>query len=1242
MKHTYTLKERARIFTIIFCLSFFAPLMLLSQIGTFDPSEYTLIHNYDFGTSATSTIKNLTDLENSFNPYGVAGTTVINEEWQRYKPFNTTNHHFTTNALELRADTTLGGVFPGGISSGQIVSHETFHPNNGNTYAFVLRAKIPEGDGLWPAYWMYCPGGGVCTNSEIDIFEFYDNADGDTYDWSGGDLGAGTGPLYYDITNEKGDWHPGFNFADDFHEYILIWKEGRLERIVDSTFVKGSFFDWLGGHPEVLINLALGGPNYDPTVNGTPWPAIFELDYFRVYEKPATGMTVTITSPGQEEIFMEGEDITITAEASHSNGSIMQVEFFDGITSLGIDTSPPYSATLNNILPGTHGLTAVSTANDDATEIGVPVIIPVWSKEVNGNVTTIRLNQQVNGGTMNSLGTYTFDAGNAASVTIRTDGTDGYVVADAVKLSKSGQSDIIMDSEDASGVSISGSWTSSTFTPGYLGGEYKHDGNSGKGSKSITYTPNLPVSGDWTVSMQWVSGGNRASNVPVDIDDGLDDSGLMVSITNPADGAVFTQGDTIVVSAEAADSAGTVTQVEFFEGTNSLGIDTSSPYSITWNNVEGRTYALRAVATDNDDNTKTSDPVQIVVNYPLPVNPVRLVVKHSNMALTIADSSTSDDGNIIQKAYSGGDDQQWNIQPAEGGYYSVVNVHSGKALEVAGASTSNGANVQQGTYEGSHHQQWAIEDVGDGYVRLTARHSGKALDVQDASLVDGANVQQWEYDGSTHKQWKIESGDIDTTTTVFVNQTQNGGIWNSLGSFTFNAGTAGSVKIRTDGTNGYVVADAIKFSKSGQSDIILDSEHTTGINFAGSWTTSTYDPGFLGSNYKHDGNAGKGSKRVTYTPDLPVSGEWTVAMIWSAASNRASNVPVDIIHSDGSSVNTPPIVSITSPSNGAVFTDGENITMSADAADSDGSIIQVAFFEGVNSLGIDTTAPYSVMWNNVTIGSYSLTAVATDEDNETTTSDPISITVNSSAGGGTTTTVFVDQTQNGSTWNSLGSFTFNAGSSGSVKIRTNGTNNYVIADAVKFSKSGEADIILDSENSSGISVVGNWPESSYSPDYIGTNYRHDGHANKGYKSVTYTPYLPASGEWTVSMFWNSGIDRASNVPVDITHASEGSGGSTATLVNNGNYYSIVNSATEDEMIVYPNPLESGDLIIHYAGQVNKDTYLKITNLLGEEVFSVQVAESPMYVDKSNLSPGIFMVHVVSNGQKISTAKLIIE
>ena len=91
----------------------------------------------------------------------------------------------------------------------------------------------------------------------------------------------------------------------------------------------------------------------------------------------------------------------------------------------------------------------------------------------------------------------------------------------------------------------------------------------------------------------------------------------------------------------------------------------------------------------------------------------------------------------------------------------------------------------------------------------------------------------------------------------------------------------------------------------------------------------------------------------------------------------------------------PPSVSITSPANGASFSGPTNITISAAASDSDGTISKVEFFQGSTKLGEKTTSPYDFTWTNASPASYgySLTAKATDNAGATTTSSAVNIIV---------------------------------------------------------------------------------------------------------------------------------------------------------------------------------------------------------------------------------------------------------
>ena len=92
--------------------------------------------------------------------------------------------------------------------------------------------------------------------------------------------------------------------------------------------------------------------------------------------------------------------------------------------------------------------------------------------------------------------------------------------------------------------------------------------------------------------------------------------------------------------------------------------------------------------------------------------------------------------------------------------------------------------------------------------------------------------------------------------------------------------------------------------------------------------------------------------------------------------------------------NQPPTVSITSPANGASFTDPATITIDGTAADGDGTIARVDFYRDAQLIGSDTTSPYSATWGGVSAGSYTLTAVAMDDDGASTTSAAVNVTVN--------------------------------------------------------------------------------------------------------------------------------------------------------------------------------------------------------------------------------------------------------
>ena len=93
-----------------------------------------------------------------------------------------------------------------------------------------------------------------------------------------------------------------------------------------------------------------------------------------------TPPTVLITAPADGAVFAWKPTITVVASASDSDGNVTKVEFRDGTTVLGQDTSAPYSFTWRNVPPGSHLLTARATDNAGAVTTSSPVGITVRPK----------------------------------------------------------------------------------------------------------------------------------------------------------------------------------------------------------------------------------------------------------------------------------------------------------------------------------------------------------------------------------------------------------------------------------------------------------------------------------------------------------------------------------------------------------------------------------------------------------------------------------------------------------------------------------------------------------------------------------------------------------------------------------------------------------------------------------------------------------------------------------------------
>jgi plastocyanin len=100
-------------------------------------------------------------------------------------------------------------------------------------------------------------------------------------------------------------------------------------------------------------------------------------------------------------------------------------------------------------------------------------------------------------------------------------------------------------------------------------------------------------------------------------------SPLSVTITNPAAGTVLAAPANITIQAVAADTDGTVTNVQFLLGTTIVTNETAAPFTVTTNNLAAGSYTLSAIASDNLGATATNavtisvvTPLALVISAP--------------------------------------------------------------------------------------------------------------------------------------------------------------------------------------------------------------------------------------------------------------------------------------------------------------------------------------------------------------------------------------------------------------------------------------------------------------------------------------------------------------------------------------------------------------------------------------------------------------------------------------------------
>jgi beta-glucanase (GH16 family) len=254
------------------------------------PKGYHLVWQDEFNADGRPDPKNW-DYEHGF---------VRNEEFQWYKPENAVCADGKL-IIESRRETKLNPGYREGSSDWRTNRHAAQYTSaslitrglHSWQYGyFVMRGRIDTRPGIWPAWWTLGISKPWPACGEIDIMEYYAGHVNANVAWEKADGSPSWVTTFKQIT----DFHDP-RWSLKFHLWAMEWKRDFIHLYLDGALLtsvdlsrtrdaRHNGFNPFHQPAYMLLNQAIGGQS-GGNPEHTKFPSRFEVDYVRVYQRPA-------------------------------------------------------------------------------------------------------------------------------------------------------------------------------------------------------------------------------------------------------------------------------------------------------------------------------------------------------------------------------------------------------------------------------------------------------------------------------------------------------------------------------------------------------------------------------------------------------------------------------------------------------------------------------------------------------------------------------------------------------------------------------------------------------------------------------------------------------------------------------------------------------------------------------------------------------------------------------------------